>query len=102
MCFGGGSRTSNRTARRGSWPCRWPWRSTWGSFAVRYPRGRAMRAEELTALLRVRPFVPLRIHMTDGQTHDIRHPDQVLVLRQRVDIGLQPDHNTGVLERVEH
>ena len=61
-----------------------------------------MRAEELTELLRARPFVPLRIHLTDGQTYDIRHPDLVLVLRQRVDIGLQPDPATGVLERVEH
>lgn len=61
-----------------------------------------MRAEELTELLRPRPFVPLRIHLTDGQTYDIRHPDLVLVLRQRVDIGLQPDPGTGVLERVAH
>jgi hypothetical protein len=61
-----------------------------------------MRAEELTELLRTRPFVPLRIHLTDGQTYDIRHPDMVLVLRQRVDIGLQPDPATGVLERVAH
>jgi hypothetical protein len=53
-------------------------------------------------LLRVRPFVPLRIHRTDGQIHDIRHPDQVLVLRQRMDLGLQPDPDTGVLERAEH
>lgn len=61
-----------------------------------------MRAEELTELFRTKPFVPLRIHMTDGQTYDIRHPDLVLVLRQRVDIGLQPDPATGVLERVAH
>jgi hypothetical protein len=61
-----------------------------------------MRAEGLTELLRTRPFVPLRIHMTDGHTYDIRHPDMVLVLRQRVDIGLQPDPATGVLDRVEH
>ena len=61
-----------------------------------------MRADELTELLRVRPFTPLRIHMTDGQSYDIRHPDMVLVLRQRVDIGMQPDPTTGVLERVEH
>lgn len=61
-----------------------------------------MRPEELTELLRKRPFVPLRIHMTDGETYDIRHPDVVLVLRQRVDIGLRPDPATGVLERVEH
>jgi hypothetical protein len=61
-----------------------------------------MRAEELTELLRTRPFVPLRIHMTDGHTYEIYHPDLVLVLRQRVDIGVQPDPVTGVLERVEH
>lgn len=61
-----------------------------------------MRAEELIELIRVRPFVPLRIHMTDGQTYDIRHPDAVLVMRQRVDIGVRPDPMTGVLERVDH
>jgi hypothetical protein len=61
-----------------------------------------MRAEELMGLLRTRPFVPLRIHLTGGQTYDIQHPDQVLVLRQRVDIGLPPNPATGVLERVEH
>ncbi|HZT79033.1 MAG TPA: hypothetical protein VFA26_02325 [Gemmataceae bacterium] len=61
-----------------------------------------MRPEELTELLRTRPFVPLRIHKTDGQTYDIRRPDLVMVLRQRVDIGMQPDPATGVLERVEH
>ncbi|HUY36276.1 MAG TPA: hypothetical protein VMV69_26295 [Pirellulales bacterium] len=61
-----------------------------------------MRAEELTELLRTQPFVPLRIHLSDGQTYDVRHPDLVLVLRQRVDIGLKPDPATGVLERVEH
>lgn len=61
-----------------------------------------MRPEELTELLRVRPFVPLRIHLTDGQVYDVYHPDLVLVLRQRVDIGLQPDPTTGVLDRVVH
>jgi hypothetical protein len=61
-----------------------------------------MRAEEFKELLRTQPFVPLRIHTTDGQTYDIRHPDIVLVLRQRVDIGMQPDPATGVLERVDH
>jgi hypothetical protein len=61
-----------------------------------------MRADELTELLRTQPFVPLRIHMTDGKTYDIYHPDLVLVLRQRVDIGLQPDPATNVLERVAH
>jgi hypothetical protein len=61
-----------------------------------------MRPEELTQLLRRQPFVPLRLHMTDGRTYDIRHPKLVLVLRSRIDIGVSPDPNTGVLERVEY
>lgn len=61
-----------------------------------------MRPDKLTELLRVRPFTPIRIHMTDGRTYDIRHPELVLVLRGRVDIGIAPDPATGVLERVDH
>ena len=61
-----------------------------------------MRPEELTELIRARPFHPLRIHMTDGQTHDITHPGAVLVLRSRVDIAVRPDPVTGVVDRVEH
>jgi hypothetical protein len=61
-----------------------------------------MRLEELKELLNVKPLVPLRIHMTDGRTFDISHPDRVLVLRGRVDIGAQPDPNSEILERVEH
>jgi hypothetical protein len=61
-----------------------------------------MRAEELAELLRRRLFVPLRIHLTDGRTYDIHHPELVLVLRQRVDVGLPPDPAMGVLDRVEH
>jgi hypothetical protein len=61
-----------------------------------------MRPEELQELLRVRPFVPLRIHLSDGKSFDIYHPDRVLVLRSRVDIGVAPDAASGILERVEH
>ena len=61
-----------------------------------------MRPEELTKLLRTRPFTPLRIIMTDGQTYDIRHPEMVIVLRQRVDIGVLPDPAMEVAESVVH
>lgn len=61
-----------------------------------------MRPEELSSLLRKQPFVPLRIHMTDGRTYDIRRPEGVLVLRERADIGIKPDPATGVVETVEH
>jgi hypothetical protein len=61
-----------------------------------------MRPEELMLLLRRRPFIPLRLHMTDGQTYDIRHPDNVMVLRSRVDIGVVPDPAIGIVEHVDY
>jgi hypothetical protein len=61
-----------------------------------------MPPEELLELLHTRPFVPLRIHLSDGRRFDIYHPDRVLVVRGRVDIGVQPDPASQVLERVEH
>jgi hypothetical protein len=30
--------------------------------------------------LQRRPFRPFRIHVTDGSTYDIRHPDQVVCM----------------------
>jgi len=44
----------------------------------------------------------LRIHLSDGTVYDIRHPDQIIVLRGRVDIGVGADAETGAAERVEH
>ena len=61
-----------------------------------------MRAEEFAELMRTRPFVPLRIHLTDGMNYDIYHPDLILVLRSRLDIGVGADPKTGVLDHVEH
>ena len=34
-----------------------------------------MRPDDFLQLLRTRPFAPFRIHATDGQTYDVRHPD---------------------------
>ena len=62
---------------------------------------RPVRPEELAALLRNRPFAPLRLHMLDGRTYDILNPERVLVLRDRIDVGVAPDPATGVYDRVD-
>lgn len=61
-----------------------------------------MRPNELIALIRQRPFTPLRIHLTDGRAYDVGHPDQIIVLTGHVDIGVEPDPKTGAVDRVEH
>jgi hypothetical protein len=38
-----------------------------------------MKAEELIEQLEERPFLPLRIHMSNGRMHDVRHPENAIV-----------------------
>ncbi len=61
-----------------------------------------MRPEEFVQLLRRAPFTPLRIHLTDGKTFDVRHPELVWVLRSRIDIAIPGDESLGILDRVEY
>jgi hypothetical protein len=40
------------------------------------------------------------MHTTDGRVYDVRHPDQVIVLRSRAVIGVGGQN--GLPEHVEH
>ena len=60
-----------------------------------------MRAEELIQLIRRKPFQPLRLHMTTGETYDIRHPENIIVSKQSAGVGMDADPKTGVVERME-
>jgi hypothetical protein len=42
-------------------------------------------------LLRRQPFEPLEIRLTNGETHEVRHPEVVLLLRSRLVIALPDD-----------
>ena len=59
-----------------------------------------MRPSDFLELLRTRPFAPFRIHVTDGRTYDVRHPDQIIVLRSRLVLGA--GGNGGIPEHLEH
>jgi len=59
-----------------------------------------MRPTDLTELVRKQPFAPFRIHITDGTTYDVRHPDQIIVLRSRAVLAVGGDN--GVPEQLEH
>jgi hypothetical protein len=42
----------------------------------------------------------LWIYATDGRTYDVHHPDQVIVLRNRLVVGI--GGGNGAAERLEH
>jgi hypothetical protein len=59
-----------------------------------------MRPEDLREFTRRQPFVPYRIHLTGGKTYDIVHPDQVIVLRSRMIIGVGDENS--IPEHADH
>ena len=48
-----------------------------------------MRSEQLRDHLRKRPFLPLRLVLTDGRTFEIRHPELAVVGQSTVAVGLR-------------
>jgi hypothetical protein len=59
-----------------------------------------MRPDDVLELVRRQPFTPFRIHVTGGDTYDIHHPDQLIVLRSRVVFPASGD--SGIPERLDH
>lgn len=58
-----------------------------------------MSHEELRALAREQPFRPFRLHLSTGATHDIRHPDLIMVGRRSAVIGIATELEPTVYDR---
>lgn len=55
---------------------------------------------EIKRIIDERPFRPIRIHLTDGKSYDIRHPEMVLVAKRELILGLQSSPSAAVPDRV--
>ncbi len=59
-----------------------------------------MRPDDILELTRARPFEPFRVHLSDGVSYEIRHPDMAIVQCSKVIIGVPgPDGPDGPAER---
>ena len=61
-----------------------------------------MRAEELRTLLRRTPFIPIRVHFSDGTTYDVKHPEMALLTRSTVEIGIEDAEGSGIADAVHY
>ncbi len=59
-----------------------------------------MRPEEMRTLLRRKPFVPIRLHFTDGATYDIKHPEMSMLTRSTIEIGVEEKEGSGIADDV--
>ncbi len=58
-----------------------------------------MNPLELKSIIDRRPFEPIRLHITGGETVDITHPDAAVVGRSAVYVG-QGRSPEGIVERM--
>ncbi|MCA9154911.1 MAG: hypothetical protein R3C99_24435 [Pirellulaceae bacterium] len=59
-----------------------------------------MRPDDLLELVRRQPFVPFRLHVTDGKSYEVYHPDQIIVLRSRAVLAV--GGSSHLRDRLEH
>ncbi len=59
-----------------------------------------MRSEELRTLLRRQPFVPIRIHFTDGTAYEVKHPEMAMLNRSTIEIGVEKTQGSGIADSV--
>ncbi len=59
-----------------------------------------MSPEELLRHRQRSPFEPFRIHLSGGQFYDVRHPEMLLLAQRTAEIGLPPDSELPIAERI--
>ena len=59
-----------------------------------------INAEEIRTLQKQTPFKPFRIHLSDGRAFTLLHPEQFIVLRNKVVLGLP--ETAEIPERTEN
>src|SRR5262249_17436757 len=75
----------------------------WGTLLESNEGQVAMRPEDLYRILHQQPFQPVRVHLTDGRSYDIRYPDQAVVGKTFFNIGIAvPDLPEGIYGPVEY
>lgn len=50
-----------------------------------------LTADDIRDRVRVRPFQPLRIVTSSGESYDVYHPDLILVGRREITVGIPSD-----------
>lgn len=56
-----------------------------------------MNADTIRELIRRQPFEPFEIRMTNGDVHQIRHPEMVMIVGGRAVIGYPDTERIAIL-----
>jgi hypothetical protein len=61
-----------------------------------------MNAQDLKGLLEASPFLPFRVHLSNGQSFEVKHPDFVALFRSHLLLLVpSPDERT-IMDHAEY
>ena len=60
-----------------------------------------MNAEAIQAMLRIKPFAPFEVHLSSGEVHEVRHPENAMLLKTNLLIGF-PEKDSFALCALSH
>ena len=61
-----------------------------------------MSADDMKRLLERSPFVPFRIHLSNGSAVDVRHPDFVWLFKSRLEVAVPSPDDAKIMDYAEH
>lgn len=59
-----------------------------------------MSPEAVRKLLIAKPFQPFRIHVVDGESYEIHHPDLVMIGLRELIIGIPHKRKDGIYQSI--
>lgn len=57
-----------------------------------------MTAKDMLRRVKKKPFVPFRIIVSEGGNYDVRHPDQIMVMRDSIVVGIPGQSEEDIYE----
>jgi hypothetical protein len=50
-----------------------------------------MTLQDFQRLLKAQPFQPFKVHLSNGEVYEVRHPEMAFLMRTKLVLGLDPD-----------
>ena len=60
-----------------------------------------MNADAIQTMLRIQPFRPFEVHLSNGEVHEVRHPENAIVMKSNLLLAY-PEKDSFVFCALSH
>lgn len=60
-----------------------------------------MNTDAIQAMVRRQPFVPFEVHLSNGEVHEVRHPENAILMKSNL-LVVYPENDNFVICSLSH